>query len=135
MQVINSMLDQQHRQFNSKHTKAKVYRTNIDLVNNQQSSKLTPTKHARALNQANLPSQQMNKSLLNQLEILDKTRMGVDLNMPEKPILSRNGSIVHTGLSSQEYLNSSINEAAAKTKSSSMTKSVLGGPSQKSLKG
>ena len=71
----------------------------------------------------------MNKSLLTQLEMLDKTRMGVDLNMPEKPILSRNGSIVHAALSSHEYLNSSINEAAAKTKTSSMTKSVLGGPS------
>ena len=85
----------------------------------------------------------LNKSLLTQLELMDKA--GVDLNMPDKPILSRNGSIItaaaaaaHNDTSflnaASQYLDQSIHEiiithnakgTSSKTKTNSPTSSVV----------
>ena len=48
------------------------------------------------------------RNLLMQLEMMDKA--GVDFNVPEKPILSRNGLVRQSSnyMATSEYLNASV---------------------------
>ena len=55
--------------------KKRYQRTNISRLNNHIEKVVSSTA--------------LNQNLLNQIELMDKA--GVDFNMPEKPILSRNG--------------------------------------------
>ena len=72
-------------------SKKKYQRTNISRLNNHIDKVVSSTA--------------LNQNLLNQIELMDKA--GVDFNMPEKPILSRNGQILQqsTPMMTNDYLN------------------------------